>query len=341
MASALNFKKLCASNEFLKAYPCSATQVEFIGSCRLKIQKIISRADPRFLLVVGPCSIHSTQEGLEYANRLSKLADHVQSRIMIVMRAYFEKPRTEQGWPGFALDPHLDNSFDIEYGVTQLRIFYQSLLDLRLPIACELLDLSLVPYFEDLICWGALGARTVESSVHRRYLSGTAFPVGVKNSTEGSILKAVQALKVIQSPQPHLQQASDGSLQIQITSGNMHTHLILRGGHSGPNYTAPFLSETATLLRDSNLTQSIMVDCNHGNSQKVAKNQIQVIQDVFKHYITGNSDLIGAMIESYIHEGKQTLNHHSNKLQYGISVTDPCLSWETTEQLILQLYKDL
>jgi 3-deoxy-7-phosphoheptulonate synthase len=333
---------LPSPQKLITEVPINQAQKAFVAASRIAIQKVLSHDDERFILIVGPCAIHDLSAGLTYATRLAELAQKVSNKLILVMRAYFEKPRTESNaWQGFLLDPELNGSFEVLSGLQKARAFYRALIDLKVPIACEILDLFLEPYFRDLICWGAIGARTVEAQMYRKYTSGAQFPVGFKNSTEGSIQKAIQAIQFAQTSQPCLSLNALGNLAFYRTQGNPHTHIILRGGTAGTNYDRISIRNTQTKLRSHHLVPNIMVDCTHGNSQKQSLNQADVLEVVIKQRIQGNKHIVGAMIESNLKGGKQSYTGDKASLAYGVSISDDCIDWETTEALVFNLFQKL
>jgi 3-deoxy-7-phosphoheptulonate synthase len=284
--------------------------------------------------VVGPCSIHDVAAGREYAERLAALNREVSSHVLLVMRVYFEKPRTTVGWKGLIMDPHLDGSNDIPAGLKLAREFLRAVVDLGLPTATELLDPITPQYIADLICWSAIGARTTESQTHRQMASGLSMPLGFKNGTDGSIQTAINAIKAAQSPQTFLGINEDGQASAVTTRGNPNCHLVLRGGANGPNYSALYVRAAEKLLRDNGLPTPIMVDCSHDNSAKNPERQPAVFQEVLSQRLSGTDCLIGAMVESNLHAGNQPFPKKPGALRYGISVTDACIDWPATEQLV-------
>jgi 3-deoxy-7-phosphoheptulonate synthase len=323
------------------AVPKTEAQADFVARSREAIHRIIFGDDPRWLLVVGPCSIHDVAAGREYAQRLAALSREVSDRIFIVMRVYFEKPRTTVGWKGLILDPHLDGSDDIPEGLKLAREFLRTVIDLGVPTATELLDPITPQYIADLICWSAIGARTTESQTHRQMASGLSMPLGFKNGTDGSILTAINAIKAARSPQSFLGINVDGQASAVTTRGNPNCHLILRGGALGPNYAAEHVIAAEKLLRENDLPAPIMVDCSHGNSSKNHERQSEVFQNVLGQRLHGRTSLIGAMIESNLEGGSQKFPVPREKLRRGVSITDACIDWPTTERLVRQAYAAL
>ncbi|HID74856.1 MAG TPA: 3-deoxy-7-phosphoheptulonate synthase [Planctomycetaceae bacterium] len=321
--------------------PRSEAEAEFVADAREQIQEIIDRRDGRFLVVVGPCSIHDVEAGRRYAERLRELIDRVSQRIFIVMRCYFEKPRTSVGWKGLIMDPLLDGSNDIPQGLRMARRFLQEVIDLGVPTATELLDPITPQYIADLICWSAIGARTTESQTHRQMASGLSMPLGFKNPTHGTVAPAVHAIRAARQPQTFLGISGDGVASAVSTSGNPHCHIVLRGGHSGPNYSAPHVAETERMLAEAGLQPAIMIDCSHGNSGKDPARQPEVFRNAIGQRVSGTRSIIGAMLESNLVAGSQPFPAPAAKLTYGQSITDPCIDWQTTEQIILEAYQQL
>ncbi len=312
-----------------------------IVEARSTIQRILHYEDPRLLVVVGPCSIHDTQGALEYARKLAQLRDELNDKLYIVMRVYFEKPRTTVGWKGLINDPHLDDSYDIETGLHQARQLLLDIVDLGLPTATEFLD-SIVPqYIGDLVSWAAIGARTTESQTHREMASGLSMPVGFKNSTDGNLQIALDAMQAARAPHSFLGVDQDGFTAIVRTKGNPYGHVVLRGGRSGTNYDAASIEEAVKALQKAGQTPSLMVDCSHANSNKQYAQQEEVARSVVAQRVAGNTALIGLMLESYLQAGNQPLTAHLSDLKYGVSITDACIDWPTTERILRQAHQQL
>ena len=327
--------------DLLQKIPRSDSQERLIVRSREEIHEIIFGDDKRLLFVVGPCSIHDTSAGLEYARRLSKLAREVSDRLLLVMRVYFEKPRTTVGWKGLIMDPNLDNSCDIPRGLAEARTFLGKVLDEGLPTATELLDPITPQYIADLISWSAIGARTTESQTHRQMASGLSMPLGFKNGTDGNVATAINAIKAASETQTFLGINQDGRSSAVTTRGNPNCHLILRGGSKGPNYEKSFVLEAQNALKAAGLIPAIMIDCNHGNSRKDPENQPSVAADALRQIEEGDTSIIGFMVESNLNPGKQAFPRPREELAYGVSVTDGCIGWETTEQLIRDAHRAL
>ena len=327
--------------QLLQTLPKSDAQADFVTQTRREIHRIIFTDDKRFLLVVGPCSIHDLDAGREYARRLAALAREVSDRVMVVMRVYFEKPRTTVGWKGLIMDPRLDGSHDIATGLATARAFLREVLDLGLPTATELLDPITPQYIADLVCWSAIGARTTESQTHRQMASGLSMPLGFKNCTDGSLQAAINAIKAAAQPQTFLGINLDGLSSAIVTRGNPDCHVVLRGGASGPNYAPADIARTEALLEKAGLPKSILVDCSHDNSAKQPERQPEVMQALISQITAGNRSIMGAMIESNLAAGNQPFPQPKEKLRYGVSITDGCIDWATTENLIREIHAAL
>jgi 3-deoxy-7-phosphoheptulonate synthase len=302
---------------------------------RAAIHRILHGSDDRLLVVVGPCSIHDTKAGLEYAKRLLVLRENLQADLQIVMRVYFEKPRTTVGWKGLINDPHLDGSYDINEGLETARKFLLDVNELGMPAAMEFLDTITPQYTADLVSWGAIGARTTESQVHRELASGLSCPVGFKNGTDGNVRVAIDAIKTAETPHHFLSFTKEGKAAIFSTNGNEDCHIILRGGKT-PNYDAASVEAACKSLVTAGLAARLMVDCSHANSQKDYKLQKNVAQDIAGQVSEGETRIMGVMLESHLNEGRQ---EHSPgcELEYGKSITDACLGWDETVQVLNML----
>jgi 3-deoxy-7-phosphoheptulonate synthase len=312
--------------------PASSEMLAFVQRARSDIAAILEGRDDR-LLVVGPCSIHNHDEAIEYAQRLQYEAQALQSQLVVVMRTYFEKPRTTVGWKGYINDPGLDGSCCISEGLRRARELLLSLNRLGLPVGTEFLDMLVPQYIVDLVAWGAIGARTSESQPHRQLASGLSCPVAFKNNTEGNTSAAVDALISARTPHVMLGLTEQGVVGIFETQGNEHVHIVLRGGHSGPNYGATSVDATCASLQRAGLRPQVMIDCSHANSLKQYARQIEVARDIAKRIKDGDRRLIGVMIESYLEEGRQDFLPNW-PLLLGISITDACLSWRQTVPLL-------
>lgn len=325
-------------------YPASDEARKLVLDGRRTIERILSQDDPRMLVIVGPCSIHDEKAAKEYADRLIDLRNRVNDRLEVVMRVYFEKPRTTVGWKGLINDPHLDGTFDMAEGLRVARRLMLYVAELGLPTATEILDPITPQYIDDLLCWAAIGARTTESQTHRQMASGLSMPVGFKNSTEGKLQVAVDAMKSAQQPHAFLGVDYDGQTVIVFTRGNKWGHVILRGGGGQSNYAKEDVAAAAELLAKAELCTSLMVDCSHANSGKKHTKQQIAWKNVIEQRVAGNTNLTGLMLESHLFEGNQTLDAgvtDPRKLKYGVSVTDACIGWEETEKLILWAHEKL
>ncbi len=317
----------------------AANKTVFHG--RERITNILQRKDSRMLVVVGPCSIHDVDGALEYATKLNSLRVELADQFEIVMRVYFEKPRTTIGWKGLINDPHLDGSYDIQTGVKKARKLLLDITEMGLPTATEFLDPIIPQYTADLICWAAIGARTTESQTHREMASGLSMPVGFKNATDGSLQVAIDAMKSAMTPHAFLGIDQDGITSIIRTTGNSAGHVVLRGGRARPNYDAESIRDAETKLTQAKLPAVMMVDCSHANSEKQHARQEDVWRSVVAQRAGGTRSLIGVMIESNLCEGAQPIPADLSKLRYGVSITDACLGWETTERMLRDGYKSL
>lgn len=301
---------------------------------RKEVQDILTGKDRRLLAIVGPCSIHDMKSAREYAVRLSKLRDELSDSLCIVMRVYFEKPRTTIGWKGFINDPHLNDTYDIEHGLYHARKLLIELNDMGLPAATEFLDPISPQYVADLISWAAIGARTIESQTHRQMASGLSMPVGFKNSTDGRLQVAIDAIRSAMHQHSFLGIDQDGHSSVITTKGNPFGHLVLRGGSDRPNYDAASITRAESQLAKAELAGHLIVDCSHANSGKKFENQLKVWEDVLDQKAAGNESIAGVMIESNICSGNQPFPVDPCALRYGVSITDECVSWEETEKML-------
>ena len=330
-------KPLITPIELLASLKESAASTHNILATRAAIHQILHGNDDRLLVIVGPCSIHDPKAGLEYANRLLQVRQQLSQDLLIVMRVYFEKPRTTVGWKGLINDPHLDGSYDINQGLQKARKFLLDVNELGMPAAMEFLDTITPQYTADLVSWGAIGARTTESQVHRELSSGLSCPVGFKNGTDGNTRVAIDAIKTAQSPHHFLSFTKEGNAAIFSTNGNDDCHIILRGGKV-PNYDASHVDAACKQLADARLAQKLMVDCSHGNSEKQYQKQIEVAANLSAQIEAGDQRLMGVMLESHLVEGRQ--DHAPGcDLVYGQSITDGCLGWDDTVQALTLLAK--
>ncbi|MDB4345799.1 3-deoxy-7-phosphoheptulonate synthase [bacterium] len=313
---------------------------KFVAESREAINEIIFGKDRRLLVVIGPCSIHDLKAGREYAEKLAKLAKEVDDRMLIVMRVYFEKPRTTVGWKGLIMDPKLDGTSDIPEGLRIARRFLLDIIELGLPTATELLDPITPQYIADLISWSAIGARTTESQTHRQMASGLSMPLGFKNGTDGGLTVATNAIKAASQPQTFLGIDNEGRANALTTKGNPHCHVVLRGGSGGPNYSAEDVAQVREKLESAGLTPAIMTDCSHANSSKDPGRQPAVFEEIVTQSLTDPS-IIGAMVESNLGFGNQSFPQPVEDLKYGVSITDGCIDWDTTETMIRKGYEGL
>lgn len=333
-----SFKKLISPQEIQNRLPLSLASVNTVLKGRKSIHEIINHRDKRKIIIVGPCSIHDFETAKEYATKLAGLAKEVESRLVLVMRTYFEKPRTTVGWKGYINDPFLDNSMNINQGLLLSRKLLGEITEIGLPVATEALDPIVPQYLADLISWTAIGARTTESQTHREMASGLSSPVGFKNNTDGNITVAINALKSAAQSHCFLGIDSEGTTAIVETRGNADCHLILRGGINGPNYDSASVAMATAELKNAGLNSAIIIDCSHDNCRKNFKLQSVVLDDCINQVLNGNDALIGFMIESHLHEGNQPI---SSNLKHGISITDGCLDWDSTKMIVINAFNRL
>lgn len=319
--------------ELKQKYPLTENIIKTVLDGQTTIKNILNKKDPRVLVVVGPCSIHDVKAAKEYATRLKALADELKDSLYLVMRVYFEKPRTTTGWQGLINDPQLDDSCDVNEGLHISRELLTHIAELGLPTAGEALDIVTPQYIQDLFSWTAIGARTTESQSHRKMASGFSSVVGFKNGTDGNIDIAIQALMSVAGNHNFVSINPDGNVAVVRTSGNPNSHIILRGG-KGPNYSAEHIQKYEEKLAKEGYPHNIMVDCSHANSGKKAANQPNVLEDVAQQIQAGNKSIMGVMIESNLNFGKQSIPEDKSQLKYGVSVTDECIDWDTTEAVL-------
>jgi len=335
-------QEILITPEALKnALPLTGDLRDFISRSRRTVQDILDKKDHRLFVVIGPCSIHDTEAALDYARRLKVLSDQVKDTIYIIMRVYFEKPRTTIGWKGLINDPNLNNTFEIEKGLNIGRKLLLDITKIGLPAATEALDPISPQYLQDLISWSAIGARTTESQTHREMASGLSSPVGFKNGTDGNLTVAVNALESVANSHSFLGINKQGQVAIIRTKGNKYGHVVLRGGSNGPNFNAEHVKACEEDLSKAGLSNNIMIDCSHANSEKDPGKQPAVVESVIEQIKAGNQSIVGLMIESNIGWGNQKISDDKSKLQYGVSITDPCIDWETTEKCMLNLADQL
>ena len=328
---------LITPQDLKKSEPASEAAYAQVAESRQVIRDILDGKDQRLFVVVGPCSIHDTKAALDYATRLKALSDEVSDTLYIVMRVYFEKPRTTVGWKGLINDPYLDDSFAIEDGLKIGRKLLLDILESGLPTATEALDPISPQYLQDLISWSAIGARTTESQTHREMASGLSSPVGFKNGTDGGIEVATNAIKSAAKPHRFLGLSGDGRVSVITTSGNPYAHVVLRGGSDGPNYDSVHVALVEQALEKAGLPRNIMIDCSHANSSKKPELQPLVLENIGHQIADGNQSITGLMIESHIKAGNQSMPEDLSQLEYGVSITDGCIDWETTETALLNL----
>jgi 3-deoxy-7-phosphoheptulonate synthase len=332
---------IIAPADLRQVFPISAARAEFVNKSRERLKEILQRRDRRLMVVVGPCSIHDPDAAVEYARRLADLARRVDDQLMLVMRVYFEKPRTTIGWKGLINDPDMNGSHLISKGLGIARGLLLRITELEVPVANEMLDPITPEYVADMISWGAIGARTTESQTHREMSSGLSFPVGFKNGTDGNLQIAMDAMKAAQHQHSFLGINREGRTSIIQTTGNPDVHIVLRGGARKVNYHPEDIAHTEESLKKNGLFPTIMVDCSHGNSSKDYLRQPEVLDSVVQQVVNGNSSISGVMIESNLEAGNQKIASDPGKLKYGVSITDACIDWTTTENILLSAHSRL
>ena len=333
--------QLISPVDLVKQMPVSPEAERAVLEGREQIRRVLSGEDPRMMMVVGPCSIHDERAAVEYAERLLELRGQIDDRLLIVMRVYFEKPRTTVGWKGLIYDPHLNDTFDIDEGLRVARRLMHSITELGVYTGTEFLDPIVPQYLADLVCWSTIGARTTESQTHRQMASGLSMPVGFKNGTDGSAQIAVDAMISAKSPHAFLGIDQQGQTAVISTRGNPDGHLVLRGGREGPNFGAQSIAEAHRLLDDADVRSELLVDCSHGNSNKDHRRQQIAFKDVIGQRVGGNDNIIGCMLESNLHPGAQKLGGDPAMLEYGVSITDSCIGWSETEELLRWAYDEV
>ncbi|GLW40346.1 phospho-2-dehydro-3-deoxyheptonate aldolase [Pectobacterium carotovorum subsp. carotovorum] len=331
---------LITPDELKAKFPLNDAEQRDIAQARATIADIIHGRDERLLIVCGPCSIHDTDAALEYARRLQSLAAELNDRLYIVMRVYFEKPRTTVGWKGLINDPFMDGSFDVESGLHIARGLLLELVNMGLPLATEALDPNSPQYLGDLFSWSAIGARTTESQTHREMASGLSMPVGFKNGTDGSLGTAINAMRAAAMPHRFVGINQTGQVCLLQTQGNIDGHVILRGGKK-PNYSAQDVAECEKQMQEAGLRPALMIDCSHGNSNKDYRRQPLVVESAIEQIKAGNRSIIGLMLESHLNEGSQSSEQPRSDMRYGVSVTDACISWESTDALLRSVHQEL
>jgi 3-deoxy-7-phosphoheptulonate synthase len=328
-------KEILSPEALMADLPLTEVASKTVHDTRQCIYDLLDGNDDRLVVIIGPCSIHDTEAAIEYGNRLKVLIDELKDDLLIVMRVYFEKPRTTVGWKGLINDPDLDESFHINKGVRKARELLLNLADIGIPAGHEYLDLISPQYISDLVAWGAIGARTTESQGHRELASGLSCPVGFKNGTDGRVQITIDAIGAAKNPHYFMSLTLKGHSAIFATTGNEYTHVILRGG-SRPNYDRESVNEAAERLENAGLNTRIMVDCSHANSQKKFDKQVEVCRDIGHQLRTGQNNIFGVMIESHLFEGRQDIEA-GVELTYGQSITDACIGWEDSEMLLREL----
>lgn len=331
---------IIAPADLRQVFPQSEEGAEFVNASRTHIKNILRGKDPRLMVVVGPCSIHDPASTLDYAGRLAKLANELSNQLFIVMRVYFEKPRTTIGWKGLINDPDMNGTHQISKGLGIARRILADITGLLLPVATEMLDPITPDYLADFISWGAIGARTTESQTHREMASGLSFPIGFKNGTDGNLQIAIDAMNSAHHSHSFLGINREGKSSIIQTTGNPDVHIVLRGGKK-PNYFPEDIAKSEELLEKGGLFPTIMVDCSHGNSEKRHEKQPDVLRSVVDQIVAGNRSISGVMIESFIEEGNQPIPKDLSQLKYGVSITDKCLDWPTTERILREAHDRL
>jgi 3-deoxy-7-phosphoheptulonate synthase len=327
-------KTIITPGKLTAEIPASTKSIDTVIRGREAIRRVLRGEDRRLLTVIGPCSVHDVDAARDYATRLARLLPQVEDRLLLVMRVYFEKPRTTVGWKGLINDPHLDGTFDMETGLRKARQLLRDVNEMGLPCATELLDPIIPQYIDDLIAWAAIGARTTESQTHRQMASGLSMPVGYKNSTDGNLQIAIDALKSAGNPHHFLGIDEEGRTCVVQTRGNKAGHVILRGGSGRPNYDPENVKAAVNLLQQSGLPCRLMVDCSHANSNKKHENQMAVFQSVLEQRKTDDCPIMGVMVESFIQPGAQAVDPDRSKLTYGKSITDACIGWDETERML-------
>ncbi len=326
--------KLASPEEIAALYPLTENDKAFIKSSRSQVNAIIKGEDRRLLAVIGPCSIHDPEAAIEYATKLKKLSDEVKDQFHVVMRTYFEKPRTVLGWKGLILDPDMDDEYNIEKGLKVARKLLLEINRMGLPVGCEFLDPIIPQYIDELMSWASIGARTTESQTHRSMASGLSVAVGFKNSTSGEVDAAIYAAKSASYPASFIGVEKNGMIAVFRSKGNDSTHLILRGGVHGPNYYEDIVESTAKRMIENKINPAIVIDCSHSNSRKDYTKQKRVLRSVIDQVQWGEKHIRGFMLESNLFEGNQTISDDISTLKYGVSVTDACIGWDETEKIV-------
>ncbi|MEN8127581.1 MAG: 3-deoxy-7-phosphoheptulonate synthase [Planctomycetota bacterium] len=327
------FTSLRAPEKLKAELPETEAAAHVVAEARRQIEKILRRDDKRRMMIVGPCSLHDEEATLDYARRLLEAQKGCSEQVLIIMRAYFEKPRTTLGWKGMLYDPHLDGSYDLDMGIRKSRKLLCKISEMGLPCATEFLDPIVPQYLADLIAWAAIGARTTESQIHRQMASGLSMPIGFKNATDGNLAVAIDAIKAASSPHSFLGIDRNGQVIVAETKGNKYGHLVMRGGTNGTNYSSEYVAFAEVLLGKTHIPNGIIVDCSHANSHKNYKRQREALIDIADQVQAGNASIAGVMLESFLGEGKQSIGS-AGGFKYGVSLTDSCVGWDETEELI-------
>ncbi|MBI2855566.1 MAG: 3-deoxy-7-phosphoheptulonate synthase [Chloroflexi bacterium] len=333
---------LPSPKDYLEKLPITPRIAQLVGEGREQIARILRGEDDRILVIVGPCSLHDVNAGFEYAKRLKELADPLQDRLLVVMRVYFEKPRTTVGWKGLIYDPYLNGSFDITTGLQMARKFLLRVGELGVLAATEFVDPITPQYIADLVSWAAIGARTAESQTHRQMSSGLSMPVGFKNGTGGSIQLAVDGVVAAEAAQAFLGVDDNGKASVVVTKGNPNCHIVLRGGSRGPNYDSASIADAVERLQRAGVSTRLVVDCSHANCSRDHTKERIAFHDVLNQRVSGNQNIVGVMLESHLHEGSQKLDEKNpSTLKYGVSITDPCIGWGETVELVTAAHQSL
>jgi 3-deoxy-7-phosphoheptulonate synthase len=330
------FKPLTSPDDMKADLPETESASRVVADSRRQIERILRGEDRRRMVIVGPCSLHDMDATLDYARRLKKVQLELSERLLIVMRAYFEKPRTTLGWKGMLYDPHLDLSYDIDFGIRQSRKLLCEITEIGLACATEFLDPIVPQYLADLVSWAAIGARTTESQIHRQMASGLSMPIGFKNATDGNLNVAMDAIKASSNPHSFLGIDRNGKVIIAETKGNKYGHLVMRGGTSGPNFASEYVAFAEILLQKQHVPNGMVIDCSHANSHKNHKRQRESLFDLADQISAGNRSIAGVMLESFIGEGNQSIGSPGG-LKYGVSLTDKCIGWDETVELLRYL----
>ncbi|WP_341528887.1 3-deoxy-7-phosphoheptulonate synthase [Nostoc sp. UHCC 0302] len=335
-----NYHVLLTPNEVKSRLPITESAEQTVVKYRQEIEQILDFQDRRKFIVVGPCSIHDPEAAIAYSQKLKDLAEKVKDNLLLIMRVYFEKPRTTVGWKGLINDPDMDDSFHVEKGLLIARSLLLKITELGLPTGTEALDPIIPQYISELITWSAIGARTTESQTHREMASGLSMPVGFKNGTDGNIQVALNALQSARNPHNFLGINQNGQVSVFQTKGNAYGHVILRGGNQ-PNFDPDNVKLVEEKLKQADLSPRIVIDCSHGNTSKDYKLQPAVLESVIQQIVDGNTSIVGMMLESNLYEGNQPIADKREELKYGVSVTDKCIGWEETEKIILAAHEKL